>query len=63
MKKLSSPMELEDLRKSIIKGRDPKKTIVSICGGNGCTALGSGDVVKAFKEELIKHGLENKIEV
>jgi len=63
LKKLSSPMELEDLRKSIIKGRDPKKTIVSICGGTGCTALGSGDVVKAFREELIKHGLEDKIEV
>ena len=63
MKKLSSPVELEELRQSIIKSRDPKKTIVSICGGTGCTALGSGEVIKAFREELVKRGLEDKIEV
>ena len=63
MKKLSSPVELEELRQSIIKSRDPKKTIVSICGGTGCTALGSGEVVKTFREELVKRGLEDKIEV
>ena len=63
MKKLSSPMDLQELRKSIIKNRDPKKTIVSVCGGTGCTALGSGDVIKALREELKNRGLEDKIEV
>jgi NADH-quinone oxidoreductase subunit F len=63
LKKLSSLMELEELRKSIIKNRDPKKTIVSVCGGTGCTALGSGEVIKALREELKKRGLEDKIEV
>jgi NADH-quinone oxidoreductase subunit F len=56
-------MELEELRQSIIKSRDPKKTIVSVCGGTGCTALGSGEVIKAFREELTKRGLADKIEV
>jgi len=63
LKKLSSLMELEELRKSIIKNRDPKKTIVSVCGGTGCTALGSGEVIKALREELKKRGLEDKIDV
>jgi NADH-quinone oxidoreductase subunit F len=63
LKKLNSLMELEELRKSIIKNRDPQKTIVSVCGGTGCTALGSGEVIKALREELKKRGLEDKIDV
>ncbi|MDO9334177.1 MAG: NADH-ubiquinone oxidoreductase-F iron-sulfur binding region domain-containing protein [Dehalococcoidales bacterium] len=63
MKKLSSPKELEALRKSIIKKRDPKKSVVNICGGTGCLALGCADVIKAFKEEITTQGLEDKVDI
>ena len=63
MKKLSSPKELEALRKSITTERDPKKSVVNICGGTGCLALGCTDVIKAFRDEIANQGLENKVDI
>ena len=63
LKKLGSPQELEGLRKSITGARDPKKTVVNICGGTGCLALGAKDVIKAFREEVAKQGLGDRVEV
>jgi NADH-quinone oxidoreductase subunit F len=62
LKKLSSPKELEALRKSITK-RDMKKSVVNICGGTGCLALGCTDVIKAFRDEIANHGLESRIDI
>ncbi len=63
MKKLQKVKELEELRESIQKTRDPNKTCVTVCGGTGCHALGCKEVYSAFEEELKKQGLENKVEL
>ncbi|MFC2045469.1 NADH-ubiquinone oxidoreductase-F iron-sulfur binding region domain-containing protein [Chloroflexota bacterium] len=61
--KLNSPAELEALRKSIIEKRDPDKPSVVICGGTGCLALGAADIIDAFRREIEKQGLVDKVEL
>jgi len=63
LNRLSSPDELEGIRKSIIKHRDPNKPCVTICGGTGCHAYGCERVATAFKQEVEKQGLETKVDV
>ena len=36
---------------------------VLVCGGTGCTASGSGDLLKRFEEKLKEHGLEKEIKM
>ena len=62
MNKLSSPDELEKLRKSIIKNRDPNKPCITICGGTGCLALRGERVITAFKQEIKRQRLETKVD-
>jgi len=61
--KLKSPNELEALRKAIIKKRDPNKTVITICNGTGCQALGCKDVTAAFYEGLKQKNLSAKVEI
>jgi len=61
--KLKSPNELEALRKSIIKKRDPNKTVITICNGTGCQAHGCKAVTAAFQEEVRKQKLEDKVDI
>ena len=63
MKRIESPAELEILRQSIIDKRDPKRRCVTICSGTGCHANASEKVASAFKAELKKNGLENKVDM
>lgn len=63
MKRLSSPKELEELRQSIIKSREPRKTVLNVCGGTGCMALGATDVISTFKAEVKKQGLADRVEI
>jgi len=60
---LGSPDELETLRKSIIKSRDPNKPCISICGGTGCLALGGASVINAFKRGIQEQGLNTKVDL
>ncbi|MBM4433290.1 MAG: NADH-quinone oxidoreductase subunit F, partial [Chloroflexi bacterium] len=62
-KKLSSPDELEAIRKSIIQSRNPNKLCLTICGGTGCSAYGSEKVAAAFKEEVRQQGFEGKVDI
>ncbi len=48
-----------ELRETI----DPQRKMVTVCGGTGCTAFGSLSVREAFKEEIQKRGLSQKITV
>ncbi len=63
MNRLSSPDELEGIRKSIIKHRDPNKPCIIICGGTGCLALGCEKVIATFKQEIRQQRLETKVDV
>jgi NADH:ubiquinone oxidoreductase subunit F (NADH-binding)/(2Fe-2S) ferredoxin/Pyruvate/2-oxoacid:ferredoxin oxidoreductase delta subunit len=63
MPKINSPEELEKLRKGIVSKRDPKKPCIAVCTGTGCLALGADKVVVAIKEEIKKHGLEDKVDI
>ena len=63
MNRLSSPDELEALRESIIKRRDPNKPCIAICGGTGCLALGGASVISAFEREIQRQGLAAKVDL
>jgi len=63
LNRISSPDELERLRKSIIKRRDPNKPCVTICGGTGCLALRGERVITAFNQEIKRQRLETKVHV
>jgi NADP-reducing hydrogenase subunit HndC len=63
MKKLTSPSDLEKLRKEISSGKDPNRPTVAICISTGCDALGALEVLEALKEELKKQGLEDKVDI
>jgi NADH-quinone oxidoreductase subunit F len=61
--KLKSPGELEALRNSIIKKRDPAKPCITVCNGTGCQAYGSKSIVAAFQDEVKKQDLGAKVDV
>ena len=63
MKKLASLSELEQLRGEIRGKRDPDRKLISICGGTGCIAYGSLNIVDAFKKEITTRGLEDRLGV
>jgi len=53
--------ELEDLRGSVVRERDPDETVVSVCGGTGCRALGSAGVFEALQRELKVQDLAKRV--
>lgn len=63
MEKISSPLELEKLSKSIQSKKKKEKAFISICAGTGCRASGTELVINAFKEEIKFLGLQNKVGV
>lgn len=63
MKKIRTPDELEELRKSILDSRDPSEVSVSICRGTGCTASGGEILTAALEDEIQKNGLKEKVQV
>jgi NADH:ubiquinone oxidoreductase subunit F (NADH-binding)/(2Fe-2S) ferredoxin len=63
MERLKTPSDLEKLRENVLAKKDPKKPAIAVCVSTGCEALGVKGVLKAFKEEFAKQGLEGKIEI
>ena len=63
LNQLSSPQELEAIRESIIKSRDPNKPCITICGGTGCHSFGSEKVAAAFKQEIKQQRLKAKVDI
>jgi len=61
MRRVNSQQELEALREEIRKARDPNQILVTICTGTGCHAYGCMNIVSAFKQEVEKAGLTDKV--
>jgi NADH:ubiquinone oxidoreductase subunit F (NADH-binding)/(2Fe-2S) ferredoxin/Pyruvate/2-oxoacid:ferredoxin oxidoreductase delta subunit len=63
LERLKTQDDLEELRKSILAKKDPRKLAITMCVSTGCEALGVKDVIRAFKEEFRKRGLDGKVEI
>ena len=63
MSRLNSAQELDNFRKSIVSRRNVNKPCIAICAGTGCLAYGCLDLVAAFRNEVEKRGLQDKVEV
>ncbi len=61
MKKMVSTSEFHRWHQELIAKIDTKTPMIMICGGTGCTALGSEGVYAAFKDEIQKQGLNGKV--
>jgi NADH-quinone oxidoreductase subunit F len=62
-KRLGSVVKLEALRNAIAAERDPNKPCITVCGGTGCHSFGSQGVSDAFKAEIKKNKLADRVEV
>ena len=63
MKRLETAKDLENFRAELLTKRDPKRTIVTVCGGTGCHGYGCEKVIEAFREEIKKRNLGDKVEL
>jgi len=63
MRRITTPQELEEVRKEILDGRDPNKPCIAITSGTSARAYGSEAVVGAFREELKRRRLGTKIDL
>ncbi len=61
MTKINTPKDLADLRNKILKDREKYRATLVICGGTGCQASRSGDVIDTIKKELDHQGLNESI--
>jgi len=62
MPRINSAAGLDALRKDILSRKDPEKPAIAICSGAGCHGLGNGGVIRAFEEEIEKHGLAGTVD-
>jgi NADH-quinone oxidoreductase subunit F len=63
VKKLTSPKELDFFRKELLKKRDPKRLVLTICGGTGCHGYGCEKVIEAFRNEIEKRKIADRVEL
>jgi len=63
MKKINSAQNLERFRKAIQKEKDPHRVCIAVCGGTGCLANSSQEVISAFEREIEKRELKNEVEI
>ena len=61
MPRLNSFRELEHLRQRLLEERRGLATTVLVCGGTGCRASHSGDLIAAIESELSQQGLEGRV--
>lgn len=63
MKSLANVKELDALRTELLKQHDPKKIVVTVCGGTGCHGYGCEKVIEAFRSEISQKNLTAKVEL
>ena len=54
MKRIETLQDLVDLKKSILDSRDPNKLCITVCGGTGCRAYGSGEIADLIAKDIMK---------
>jgi len=62
MKKIEEPADLKKIKENLLKKTTKGKQLITACGGTGCHASGCKKVISAFKREIKKRGIENKVE-
>ena len=55
--------KLEEIRTKILESRDAARMCVTVCGGTGCHAYGCMQVAQAFKQEVRKQKLDNRVDI
>ena len=63
MSRLNSFRELEHLRQQLRKQQQSIATTVMVCGGTGCNASQSREVIRAVRDELSRQGLDDQVRV
>jgi NADH:ubiquinone oxidoreductase subunit F (NADH-binding)/(2Fe-2S) ferredoxin len=63
MPKFNTISDLEVMRESLRNDRKNIRATLTLCGGTGCQASRSRDVIDAVKDELAKQGLEKSVHV
>lgn len=53
----------EELRNELIGKKDPNRKSICVCGGSACIATGSLGLIELFEKELIKHGIDDEVEI
>ena len=61
MGKLSTVSDFNTWREGLEGSVNSNESVITICGGTGCTALGSAQVYAAFKEQIEKRQLEKQV--
>jgi len=63
MIRIGSLQELHAMREKLVHREDDAVRTITLCGGTGCTALGSLQVYEAFEQEIRSRGLEDRIKL
>lgn len=63
MVKIQNIQKLSSYQDELKSRRKPEVKEINICGGTGCVAFGSEDVVEAFQNEIEQQGLSDKVVV
>jgi len=63
MTRLTTPQELEKIRKDIISKRNPDKHCITLCCGSACIASGSEEVGAGIEVEIENQGLIDEVEI
>lgn len=63
MPTLSNPEALVKLRHKAREARESKPQHISVCGGTGCRAAKASGCIKALREAIERHQLQNKVEL
>lgn len=61
--RLNSPQELDELKRQALAAISNCATRVLVCGGTGCMANGSSDVLRAITESLEKHNVAVRADI
>jgi len=60
MDRLNSASDLERLRLTVRRRRDPSLVEIAVCGDTGCRAWGAEEVISRFESELREQGVADK---